>query len=79
MVQVNIAQLRRHLSSWLAKVQAGEEVQITSRGEVIARIVPEQDEAQAACERLAALRGRARVGDVISPIEEDWTGDRDHL
>jgi prevent-host-death family protein len=79
MLQVNIAEFRRHLSSWLAKVREGEEIQITSRGEAIARIIPERDETQAAYERLAALRGRAYLGDVTSPIEEEWTADSDHL
>jgi prevent-host-death family protein len=79
MLQVNIAELRQHLSSWLARVREGEEIQITSRGEAIARIIPERDETQAAYERLAALRGRGYLGDVISPVEKEWTADGDHL
>lgn len=45
-------------------------MQITHRGKVIARIEPECDPAQAARERLVALRPKARVGDVISPIDQ---------
>ncbi len=37
------------------KVKAGEEVEITSRGKVIARLVPEVDESRAARMRLASI------------------------
>ena len=39
MREVNVTDLRAHLPAFLASVQAGEEVLVTSRGKVIARLV----------------------------------------
>jgi prevent-host-death family protein len=40
MAEVGIRQLRDHLSQFLVRVQAGEEVVITDRGRAIARVLP---------------------------------------
>ena len=76
MQKVNITELRSNLPLYLAHVRRGRVMQITHRGKVIARIVPETDPAQAARERLVALRPSARVGDVISPLDESWEAAR---
>jgi len=78
---VNITELRQHLPAYLKKVEAGEEIRVTSRGRVIARILPEKDRAEAAQVRLDALRNRGFIhGDIVGPLEEiDWSGDADHL
>ncbi|WP_136515552.1 type II toxin-antitoxin system Phd/YefM family antitoxin [Geomonas edaphica] len=72
MIKVNVTQLRNNLTVYLGKVKAGEEVALTSRGKVIARLVPEVDEAREARMRLEAARKDSWVGDVVSPIEEAW-------
>jgi prevent-host-death family protein len=76
MAKVNITELRQNLPGYLARVREGEAVEVTVRGKVIARIVPEKDRAAAARERLRALRGKARVGDVMSPSGERWNAER---
>ncbi|MGQ0546656.1 MAG: type II toxin-antitoxin system Phd/YefM family antitoxin [Betaproteobacteria bacterium] len=76
MAKVNVTQLRQNLPEYLARVRAGDSVEVTVRGKVIARIVPEQDRAAAARERLKALRAKARVGDVMSPSGERWNAER---
>ena len=40
MTEVGVRELRDHLSRWLDRVQAGEEVVVTDRGRAIARIGP---------------------------------------
>jgi prevent-host-death family protein len=40
MAEVGIRELRDHLSRYLERVQAGEEVVITDRGRPIARVLP---------------------------------------
>jgi prevent-host-death family protein len=40
MAQVGVRELRDHLSRYLKKVKAGEELEIADRGRVIARVVP---------------------------------------
>jgi prevent-host-death family protein len=40
MAQVGVRELRNHLSRYLKKVRAGEELEVADRGRVIARVVP---------------------------------------
>jgi prevent-host-death family protein len=72
MTEVNVSDLRQHLPSYLRRVQAGEELAITSHGRVVARLVPDSDPSAAAKARLAQLRSKAIVNDVVAPIGEDW-------
>lgn len=80
MFAVNVTEFRKHLPEYLKKIQQGEELQITNRGKVIARVLPGIGGAEAARKRLLALRGKGYLGDVISPIEAvEWTADEDNL
>ena len=80
MHQINVTEFRQHLPEFLKRVRRGEELQITSRGKIIARLVPEPDEVDAAIQRLKRLQGTIINGDIISPIENvEWTGDADNL
>lgn len=65
---MSASHLRQHLPADLKRVQAGESIQITSRGRVIARLEAEQDFAQAAWNWLKALKGRVTLVDVVSPL-----------
>lgn len=76
MREVNVTELRNHLQSYLGQVQKGDELLVTLRGKVVARLLPGTDERAAARERLEALRRECRVGDVISPVEEVWEVER---
>ena len=77
MIKVNVTELRNHLPTYLGKVKTGEEVAVTSRGKVIARLVPEADESSAARKRLEAIRRESWVGDVVSSIGEVWEAEHD--
>ena len=73
MAKVKVTELRQNLPAYLAKVQSGEVVEVTVRGRVIARIVPDEDRQAAARRRLKALRGKARIkGDIMAPAGEIW-------
>lgn len=76
MSEVNVTELRQNLPDYLAEVRKGKELKVTLRGKVIARIVPEKGVKNAARQRLAALRKRCKVGDVVSPTGERWTAKR---
>lgn len=76
MIKVNITELRANLPGYLGKVRKGEEIAVTSRGSVIARILPDRGGSQAAREKLIALRRKCRIGDVISPLGEAWESAR---
>ena len=79
MLSVNVTEFRNHLQSYLKKVSHGEELAITSRGKVVARLVPELDQKAAATERLKKQRGAVIQGDIVSPINLQWTADEDNL
>ncbi|MDX1251069.1 MAG: type II toxin-antitoxin system prevent-host-death family antitoxin [Gammaproteobacteria bacterium] len=79
MRRVNITEFRSHLPTYMDEIQKGETIDITSRGKVIARVVPVEDAAEAARRRLIALRGKCRIGDVISPGNEEWDAEHGHL
>ena len=72
MREVNVTELRNHLQLYLGQVQKGDELQVTLRGKVVARLVPGTGDRVAARNRLEALRRKCRVTDVVSPVEEVW-------
>jgi prevent-host-death family protein len=76
MSEVNVTELRQHLPEYLAEVSKGKELKVTVHGKVIARIVPEVDARDAARRRLAALRAKCRIGDVVGPAGERWDAER---
>lgn len=69
MNEVKVTEFRARLPSYLARVEAGETLTITSRGRTIARLIPVQDARAAARNELACLRGKCRIGDVVSPLD----------
>ncbi len=79
MQQVKITDLRAHLPDYLKKVRNGEEIQITSHGKPVARLVPELTDVEAAQKRLDALRGTMMVADVMEPLDSQWGADADNL
>ena len=82
MTQVNISELRQHLPGFIKQVQRGEEIIVTLHGKPVARIIParSEDAREAAWQRLVALRDKAVLGDVISPLDDgEWTADENHL
>ena len=80
MTAINVTELRQHLPDYLKQVQQGAEIAVTLHGKIIARIVPERlDDKHAALKRLEALRGTMIIGDILAPLNEEWTGDADNL
>ncbi len=73
---VNVTELRQNLPAYLAEVRKGREIEVTSRGRVIARIVAEGDPHQEARARLIEARKRCMVGDVVSPAGIRWDAER---
>jgi prevent-host-death family protein len=78
---VNVSDLRQHLPDYLKQVQQGKEITITLHGKSIARIVPNytDNKREQALQRLETLRGKMIIGDITSPLNDEWTGDADHL
>ncbi len=40
---------------------------------------PQESMHEAALKRLETLRGKMIVGDILAPLDEEWTGDADNL
>jgi prevent-host-death family protein len=69
MQQVGAFEAKNRLSELLRLVEAGEEIAITNRGRVVARLVPAQpascgDEARAAVARIRARRRGITLGGI---------------
>jgi prevent-host-death family protein len=77
MSNVNVTELRQSLPAYLADVQEGKEIEVTSCGTVFARIVPGRETHDQARARLLAARKRCRIGDVLSPSGAAWNAERD--
>ena len=73
MDEVNITELRQQLPTYLGRVARGATVLVTQHGKPIAKIVPVEDPCAEAARRIETLRKTARVGDVVSPIEAEWS------
>ena len=58
--------------SFLKKFEAGESITMTSQGHKIARLVPCEDRMEKARKALRQLRKNAVIGDIVSPLEEEW-------
>ena len=85
MTEAGIRELRDHLSRYLERVQAGEELTVTDRGRPVARLVPV--DSQNTFDRLVAeglvvpatTRGRSRPGTRVTaagPVSELVTEQR---
>ena len=72
METIAVSKLRENMLLFLKKVQQGKSITITSRGNEIAMLVPIENKMEASKNALKQLRKTAVVGDVVSPIEEDW-------
>ncbi len=76
MKDVKVTELRQNLPAYLAKVRNGERVRVTSRGKVVAELVPPaaaRSESEAAWARLrgSVLRFDRPTDPVIDPLEWD--------
>jgi prevent-host-death family protein len=67
MISAGVKELKNNLSRYLAKVKTGEEVLITERGKIVARIVQE-DSSNASIRK--ALRPLVEKGLVALPSQE---------
>lgn len=76
MSYVNVTELRNHLPQYLSSVEKGNEILVTHHGKVIARIVPPTNKKKDAQKKLIELRKKCKIGDVISPIDEEWDAEK---
>ncbi len=69
MSEVSVTDLRQQLQSYLARVQRGERLRVTSHGRVIAEIAPPSETADAAARARARLAATVlRFDDPFAPV-----------
>ena len=71
-MEIRISEFRSNMNTILQKVQAGEIVSLFVRGTEVAKLVPPSYARLAARQELEQLRKTAKVGDILSPIDEPW-------
>ena len=69
---IAVSELRANLMKILKEIKAGSEINITSRGKVIAKLVPPDNIAYEAKTKLAEVAESAVIYDLIAPIDEEW-------
>jgi prevent-host-death family protein len=79
MLAVKITDLRQNLPSWIARARAGERIGVSVHGEIVAELVPAVDRKAEAKRALATLRKTAVLGDLITPVDAEWTSDLDNI
>jgi prevent-host-death family protein len=76
MTRVSISELRANLLAYLKRVSQGESIEVSSKGRVLATLVPPIGRQGAARSRLDQLAGQADIGDVVSPTGESWEAEQ---
>jgi len=72
MESIAVSDFRANLMKILRQIEHGASLDITSRGKIVAKLVPPDYTRTLAREKLDALRETAKVYDVLSPIDENW-------
>ena len=72
MTSIAVSELRANLMKVLEEIKAGAQIQITSRGKVIAELVPADTTQNEAKETLSKLADDAEIGEILKPIDEIW-------
>lgn len=72
---IAVSELRANLMKVLKIIEQGYSLNITSRGRVIAQLIPPEDSIKMAKEKLSKIRKTAKIHDVLSPINETWKAD----
>ena len=75
MESIAVSDFRANLMKILKQIEHGASLDITSRGKIVAKLVPPDYTRTHAREKLDMLRETAKVYDVLSPIDEKWEAD----
>ena len=72
MKNVSISEFRANLLTYLKQVQQGEQINVTSKGYVLATLSPPVSQQKSAGMQLKKLADTAKIHDVVSPSGENW-------
>ena len=69
---IPVSKLRSNMMSILKEIEHGSSIDITSRGKIVAKLVPPDYNKEKARKKLLELSKNASIGDIISPIDSQW-------
>jgi len=72
MTTIAVSELRANLMQVLEQIKQGAQIQITSRGKVVAQLVPANEAQEQAKIALKHLAEDAKIGNMVDPIDESW-------
>ena len=72
METISVSELRANLMNVIDEVKNGKTILITSHGKPVAQIIQSSDRRKEAIAKLKALRKTAKIGDMVSPVGEQW-------
>lgn len=72
METIAVSNLRASLMTVLKEIERGSTINITSRGKIVAKLVPPDYNIEEAKSRLKEVSRTAVIHDIISPIESNW-------
>lgn len=72
MDSIAVSELRANLMSVLKEIERGSSINITSRGIVVAKLVPPDFSKENARKKLLEIGKSAKIGDIVSPIDTRW-------
>ncbi len=72
MESVPLTQINENIGEILEKIRNGQSLAVTFEGREIGVLFPAGESMEKARRRLEQLRETAFVGDLLSPINEDW-------
>ncbi len=72
MENVNISELRSNLLKYLKKAHDGEQITVTSNGQLLAIIAPPIEQRETAKAKLTEIAETAIIHDILTPTNESW-------
>ena len=69
---IQVSELRANLMKVIREIERGSTIKITSRGKVVAKLIPPGSGKEEAKNKLKELGKKAVIKDVLSPIDSKW-------
>lgn len=72
MTAIAVSEFRARLMEVLKQIESGATIYITSRGKIVARLMPPDNSKEIARKKLNEIGRTAKLHDVLSPIDAPW-------
>jgi len=69
MATITVSELRANLRKVMQRIESGETLDITSKGNIVACLVPPEDKQEEARKKLKEIARTAVLHDVLSPFD----------